>query len=122
MNGALVQIIMAARVMYGMSREGWLHSAFGKVHLVTRTPLLSTAVASLIVLALALWLPLVTLAKVTSFVILVVFALINLSLVMIKRRLPRPVGARVYPIWIPVTGFISAAGFVLFQVYQLVGK
>ena len=29
-NGALIQIIMASRVLYGMSREGWLHGAFGQ--------------------------------------------------------------------------------------------
>jgi amino acid transporter len=121
-NGALIQIIMAARVLYGMSREGWLHGAFGKVHAVTQTPLLSTAVATLIVLALALWLPLVTLAKATSFIIMIVFALVNLSLVRIKRRDPKPAGIRVYPVWIPVAGFLTATGFVLFQIYQMIGK
>lgn len=121
-NGALIQIIMAARVLYGMSREGWLHSAFGKVNDVTRTPLLSTAFATLVVLILALWLPLVTLAKATSFIIMVVFALINLSLVRIKRRLPRPAGIRVYPVWIPVAGFLTATGFVLFLLYKMTGN
>ena len=118
-NGALIQIIMAARVFYGMSREGWLHDSFGKVHAVTQTPLLSTAVATLMVLALALWLPLVTLAKATSFIIMAVFALINLSLVLIKRRHPKTAGIRVYPVWIPIAGFLTATAFVLFQVYQL---
>ena len=121
-NGALIQIIMSARVLYGMSREGWVHSSFGVVHPFTRTPLLSTAVATLIVLVLALWLPLVTLAKATSFIIMVVFALINLSLVRIKHRLPRPEGIRIYPVWIPVAGFLTATGFVVFQMYQLIGK
>jgi len=121
-NGALIQIIMSARVLYGMSREGWLHRSFGVVNAVTRTPLLSTAVATAIVLALALWLPLVTLAKITSFIIMTVFALINLSLVRIKRRQPRPEGIRIYPVWIPIAGFLTATGFVLFQLYQLFGK
>ncbi len=114
-NGALIQIVMAARVFYGMSREGWLHAVFGHVHRRTRTPLVSTAVVTALVLVLALWLPIVTLAKVTSFVILVVFALINLSLVRIKRRYPRPDGIRVYPLWVPVTGLLTTTGFVLFQ-------
>jgi amino acid transporter len=121
-NGALIQIIMASRVLYGMSREGWLHRALGKVHARTRTPLLATAVATAIVLTLALWLPLVTLAKATSFVILIVFALVNLSLVRIKRKHPRPEGIRIYPAWIPLAGFLSATGFVLFQLYQLIGN
>jgi amino acid transporter len=120
-NGALIQIIMAARVLYGMSREGWLHGAFGRVHPRTQTPLLSTMLVTLVVLILALWLPLVTLAKATSFIILVVFALINLALVRIKRREPRPNGIKVYPVWIPVAGFVSTTAFVLFQLYQLTG-
>ncbi|MEW6331026.1 MAG: APC family permease [Pseudomonadota bacterium] len=121
-NGALIQIIMAARVLYGMSREGWLHGVFGRVHPVTQTPLISTALVTLVVLVLSLWLPLVTLAKATSFIVLVVFALINLALVRIKRRDPRPAGIRVYPAWIPVAGFLSATAFVLFQLYQLTGN
>jgi amino acid transporter len=61
-------------------------------------------------------LPVVTLAKTTSFIILVVFALINLALVRIKRRTPRPDGIRTYPMWVPVAGLLSTTGFVLFQI------
>jgi len=114
-NGALIQIIMSARVLYGMSREGWLHAIFGRVHRRTRTPLVSTAVVTALVLVLALWLPIVTLAKATSFIILVVFALINLSLVRIKRRHPRPESIRTWPMAVPVAGFLTTTGFILFQ-------
>ena len=99
-NGALIQIIMASRVLYGMSREGWLHVALGRVHPVRRTPLLATALVTLSVLVLALWLPLVTLAKATSFITLVAFSFINLALLRIKRRDPRPAGMRIYPVWV----------------------
>ena len=114
-NGALVQIIMGSRVFYGMSREGWLHHALGRVNLRTRTPLLATALVAALVLVLALWLPLVTLAKATSFIILIVFAIINLALARIKFRSPRPEGVRVYPLWVPVAGFITTTALVLFQ-------
>lgn len=114
-NGALIQIIMAARVLYGMSREGWLPAAFGRVSPRTRTPLLATGLITALVLILALALPLVTLAKATSYVILIVFALVNLSLVFIKRRVPRPSGVRVYPLWIPLAGSLSSLGMLLFQ-------
>ncbi len=118
-NGALIQIIMASRVFYGMSREGWLHAVFGRVHMRTRTPLLSTALVTGLVLILALWLPIVTLAKATSSIILVVFVLINLSLVRIKRHTPHPAGIRIYPMWVPVAGFLATAGFILFQLASL---
>ena len=119
-NGALIQIIMASRILYGMSREGWLHKRLGRVHPVRRTPLLATALVTLGVLVLALWLPLVTLAKATSFITLVAFSLINLALLRIKRRDPRPSGLHIYPVWIPWAGFISSSAFVLFQLASLV--
>ncbi len=121
-NGALIQIIMSSRVLYGMSRTGWLHAALGVVHPFTRTPLLATALVTLVVLALALWLPLETLARITSFIVLVVFSLINLSLLRIKRRDPRPAGIRTIPGWVPWAGFSASSAFVIYQLLiQLAG-
>ena len=120
-NGALVQIIMGSRVFYGMSREGWLHRALGHVHVRTRTPLLATALVTALVLVLALWLPLVTLAKATSFIILIVFAIINLALARIKLRVSRPDGVRTYPMWVPVAGFLTTIALVLFQLASWLG-
>ena len=119
-NGALIQIIMASRVLYGMSREGWLHVALGRVHPKRRTPLLATALVTLSVLVLALWLPLVTLAKATSFITLVAFSFINLALLRIKHRDPRPAGMRIYPVWVPWAGFLSSFAFVLYQLATMV--
>jgi amino acid transporter len=114
-NGALIQIVMAARVIYGMSREGWQAAVLGEVSATTHTPLFATGLVTLIVLVLALALPIVTLAKATSFIILIVFTLINLSLFNIKRREPSPPGVRVFPLWIPVAGCLCTAAFALYQ-------
>ncbi len=119
-NGALIQIIMASRILYGMSREGWLHERLGRVHPVRRTPVLATALVTLCVWLLALWLPLVTLAKATSFITLVAFSLINLALLRIKRRAPCPPGLHVYPRWIPWAGFLSSLAFVLYQLVSII--
>ncbi|MGI9309455.1 MAG: APC family permease, partial [Gammaproteobacteria bacterium] len=62
-NGALIQIIMAARIFYGMSVNGWLPKFFGVVHRGSHTPVRATVVAGTLVLLLALVLPLVSLAK-----------------------------------------------------------
>lgn len=115
LNGALIQIIMASRILYGMSREGWLHAAFGRVHPKRRTPLLATVLVTLCVLVLALWLPLVTLAKATSFITLVAFSFVNLALIRIKHRNPRPAGIRIVPVWIPWAGFFSSSVFIFYQ-------
>jgi amino acid transporter len=121
-NGALIQIVMASRVLYGMSRERWLPAWLGRVHPRTRTPLWATVLVTGVILALALWLPLETLARATSLVVLVVFALVNLALLRIKRRDPHPAGIRTYPAWIPLAGAVSTSGFVLYQLAQLAGR
>jgi len=103
-NGALVQIIMASRIFYGMSVNGWLPTLLGRVHPRTRTPVAATLLAVGIVAVFALLLPLETLAQTTSTLILVIFSLVNLALVRIKRRRPAPEGVKTVPIWIPVAG------------------
>lgn len=116
LNGALIQIIMASRVLYGMSRQGWLPPRLGRVNARTRTPLLATGLVTGLVLLFALWLPLLSLAKLTSFVILIVFTLINFSLWQIKIRAPQPEDIRTVPLWVPIIGFFSSGAFVLYQI------
>ena len=115
-NGALIQIIMAARVLYGMSREGWIPAPFGVVHRRTRTPLLATGVVAGTVLVLALALPLIELARATSFVILLVFVLVNLALLRLKLRgVAPPAGAWRCPAWVPAAGAAVSLGLLAAQ-------
>jgi len=118
-NGALVQVIMAARVGYGMSDKGLGPRWLARVNAKTQTPVRATVVASVLVLALALWFPLVTLAQVTSSIILVVFALVSLALWVIKGRDPDPAGEGPrYPRWVGLLGFVLCVGFLLFRVLR----
>ena len=114
-NGALIQIIMASRVCYGLSRQGWLPAMFSRVNQVTRTPLIATLLVSLSILIMALWLPVETLARGASLLLLMVFSLVNLALWRIKRRADLvPVRFSV-PVWIPATGFVSSTAFMAYQ-------
>jgi amino acid transporter len=115
-NGALVQIIMAARVAFGMAEGGLAPRWLSTIHPKTRTPLQATGVMTAIVLILALWFPLVTLAQATSSIILIIFTLVNLSLIVIKLRAPEPpAGMPNYPLALPVIGFLISASFFLFH-------
>jgi APA family basic amino acid/polyamine antiporter len=114
LNGALIQVIMASRVLYGMSRQGWLPAVLGRVHPYTRTPLIATAMISVAILLMALWLPLLSLAKLTSLITLMVFTLVNLSLWRVKRRQPTVNTFRV-PLWVPIVGFCINLGFIGYQ-------
>jgi amino acid transporter len=114
-NGALIQIIMASRVCYGMGRKHWLPAVFARVNRLTRTPVVATGVVSVLVLVMALWLPIETLAKATSYFLLIVFALVNLALWRLKRDVAHPPGVIRIPVWVPVTGFFASAAFVVIQ-------
>jgi hypothetical protein len=65
---------------------------------------------------LALWLPLVRLAQITSFITLVVFTLVNAALWRLKLRTLQPVGIVCYPMWVPVVGLMLCAGLIILQI------
>ena len=115
-NGALLQVVMGSRILYAMARQGWLPAVLGRVHARTRTPLPATLAVSLLVLIFALWLPLLTLAKLTSFVVLSLFCLVNLSLLRVRRREPAPPGVSVYPGWLPGLGLACCLGLLLAEI------
>ncbi len=114
LNGIIVQIIMASRVLYGLAKQGNLPRAFQDVSSVTRTPLFATAVATVLVGALALLLPLEHLADITSRVTLMIFAVVNAALIRIKQR-EGSAGTRAFvaPAWVPWAGLLSCAGLLV---------
>ncbi len=114
-NGALIQIIMATRIFYGMSNRNWLPDILSYIHPKTKTPIVSTILVGLIIFALASWFPLIKLATYSSFLILIVFMLVNLALLRIKQR-PVQVNTRTYPIWIPVCGAIGSLLLLIGQI------
>ena len=121
LNGALVQIIMGSRVLYGLAAQGWLPAIFARTNARTRTPVFSTLVIAAAVLALALGFTVEHLAGATTFVTLTIFTLVNLALLRIKRRDPRPAGIRVYPLWLPAAGALVSAGFLALEGLRLAG-
>lgn len=118
-NGALIQMIMASRILYGISRRGWLPAALSYVHPGRRTPMVATALTSVLILAAALPLGLRALADTTSFIILIVYIFINLSLIRIKRRDPVALGARIFPAWVPWLGLFTSLVFVVSKLLSL---
>jgi amino acid transporter len=114
LNGIVVQIILASRVLYGLARQGALPRAFQEISPVTRTPLLATAWTVALALLLALLLPLEGLADLTARLTLVLFATVNLALIRIKAREAEP-QRHVYlaPRWVPWAGFVSCVALLL---------
>jgi basic amino acid/polyamine antiporter, APA family len=62
-NGILVQIVMASRVLYGMATDGMLPAWLGKIAPRRQTPIRATLLVTAAIAALALTAPMVTLAQ-----------------------------------------------------------
>jgi APA family basic amino acid/polyamine antiporter len=108
LNTILAQLTMAARVVYGMAKQGDLPGIAGRVHPKTATPLIATALIVAATLALALLVPFERLAEGTSLATLVVFALVNLSLLRLRHRKMHSPGPHVrVPLWVPVAGLAT---------------
>jgi len=121
LNGALIQIIMASRMLYGMTAEGWVPGPFGSVHPRTQTPIVATIFVGVMVLVLAVAFDVVLLAETASTLTLAIFALVNVSLWRLKRRSPAPASGFSVPIWVPVVGFFVSSAFVVYQLARAVG-
>ena len=117
-NGALIQTVMASRVLYGLASRGQLPAILSSVNAGTRTPLLATAAAGMALMALALAGNLSGLAETTSMLMLAVFTLVNAALVRIKWHDEPGQGFRV-PIWVPVFGALTCAAFLLARLWHL---
>lgn len=115
-NGALIQMIMASRVLYGMARQKWLPEWVGAIHKTTRTPITATLCVTAVIALFALALPLVKLAELTSTLILTIFTLVNLALWRIKQSNRDYTGFTV-PKWAPISGAIASASFILIQFF-----
>lgn len=115
LNGVVVHMIMVARVLYGMSRQGNLPRFLGYVNHVTRTPLLATAVSVAAILFLTLVFSLEGLAEIASLSTLAVFAGINMALIRIKtRERSRPSGVFNCPLPVAYAGLILSVLLLAF--------
>jgi APA family basic amino acid/polyamine antiporter len=113
LNTVIAQLTMATRVVYGMSRMGDLPSTLGLVHGPTGTPVMATAVVSLLVLLLAWSVSFDRLAEFTSLATLIVFALVNIALLKLRWQDGKHrVGPIRIPIWVPAAGFLSSLAMI----------
>ncbi len=118
MNGVIVQIIMGSRILYGLATEGWIHRSFGTVHRSFQTPVTATLVVIATMIAATAALPLVSLARLTSLLVLIIFTLVNASLIVIKRRHRDHGGYIDVPTAIPYLGVALCLGTIVLQVFN----
>lgn len=107
-NGVLIEIIMASRVIYGLAKKGRLPIGLAEVSPGSRIPAKATLLVTMVMLGLALLVPLDELVEITSQMILVAFTLVNLALLRIKLRGdPAPDSIFKVPTICPLIGAIT---------------
>lgn len=115
-NTALVNYVTASRLAYGMAHQGLLPSWLGRVHATRRTPHLAILAMFVIVTPLALIGTIGQLAAATVLLLLIVFALLNGALVLLKNRKGEPLGRFEIPLILPLLGSLVCTGLVIVRV------
>lgn len=117
-NGVLIEIMMLARLFYGMARRRQLPAVLGRVHPRTRTPIEATALAGGIVLATALLIPFEGLLSLANALTLGIFVVVDLALWRIQRHQPAGEGIFAVPHWVPPAAAALALGLIVAEVFS----
>jgi APA family basic amino acid/polyamine antiporter len=116
-NTALINLIMASRLLYGLARQGIVPAVFARVHGTRKTPWIAIVATALIAAVLVSTGELGGLASTTVILLLIVFTLVNISVLVLRRE---PVDHDHYhaPSIFPMLGAVTSAGLVLYRVIQ----
>ncbi|MCR2784390.1 MULTISPECIES: APC family permease [unclassified Microbacterium] len=140
-NGALLFMVMASRVGYGLAEAGLLPDTFGRVLPKRRTPWVSILVIAGITMVLTVVGDISTLAETTVLLLLLVFLSANVSVLVLKKdkvdhahfRVPRVVpvigilacivllAQQSWTVWIAAAAYV-AVGSVLFLIARYTRK
>jgi amino acid transporter len=111
-NTALINMLMASRLVYGMSREHVLPAVLGKVHPTRRTPYIAIAFTSLLAFALITFVgEIPALGGTTALLLLCVFTVVNVAVLVLRRDRVAHRHFRT-PTIVPVLGAICCAFLV----------
>lgn len=84
-NGALLTMVMASRLTYGMAEEGLLPSVFGRVLPERRTPVVAILATTAVAMVLTLTGSLADLASTVVLLLLFVFLSTNVAVLVLRR-------------------------------------
>ncbi|MDT5337391.1 MAG: hypothetical protein QOD90_2896 [Mycobacterium sp.] len=129
-NTALINMLMASRLIYGMAKQHVLPPVLGTVHPSRRTPWVAIAFTTTIAFGLILYVTafagdkaISTLGGTTSLLLLAVFAVVNIAVLVLRKDIQAGGGERSEgegggqhfktPTWLPWVGFVASAYLVL---------
>jgi basic amino acid/polyamine antiporter, APA family len=124
-NTALINMLMASRLIYGMARQHVLPPVLGSVHKTRRTPWVAILFTTTIAFGLIFYVSafasdsaISVLGGTTSLLLLAVFAMVNIAVLVLRRDVREAGGHFKTPTALPVIGCIAS----LYLVTPLSGR
>ena len=117
MSALNATVMAASRVAFSMGRDLWLPPKMSKIHNTRRTPYIAVFVTGFILIVMAITLPIEAVGSAASLIFLLTFALVNLSLIALRRKypeIPRRYRVPLYP-YLPALGFSLNIFLALYQ-------
>jgi len=114
-NTILIGYVTVSRLVYGMAHQKLLPAALGRVHGTRRTPYIAVFVLLLCFTPFAIYGRIAQLAAASTILFLSVFAMMNISLVMLQRRDASKGQFEVHPLF-PILGAIVCTILVIARV------
>jgi basic amino acid/polyamine antiporter, APA family len=115
-NTALLNYLMGSRLIYGMSSQGLLPAGLGRLHQTRNTPHIAILTLFAIVTGLILSGGVQQLAEATVLLLLMVFTIVNVALLIIKRRPSEAKGQFEVPNFVPLIGAVVCAVLIVTRV------
>jgi amino acid transporter len=111
-NGALINMVMASRLLYGMAEERVIPGWFGSVHPSFRTPWAGVLFAGALAAVLVVIGDLETLADTTVLLLLLAFVAVHISVLVLRRT---PVDHEHFRAWtgFPILGALSCVALIV---------
>lgn len=119
-NTVLITLVAGSRMIYGMAREKLFPDILAKVHSKTKTPWVAVIILMLIAIGFSLIGDIVIVANITVFAVVITFAVVNLTVIVlrytepdIERKFRVPINIGKFPI-LPMFGL----GISLYMAFQ----
>ncbi len=116
-NSALINMLMASRLLYGMANQRIIPKQLGTVHPFRRSPWVAIVFTSLIAIGLVYFVDIAVLGGTTALLLLAVFAIVNVAVLVLRKEKSAHKHFRA-PTIIPVLATI----FCLYLVTPLSGR
>jgi APA family basic amino acid/polyamine antiporter len=116
-NGALINMIMASRLIYGMAQQGIVPRVMGRVHPERRTPWVAIMFVAGLAMTLVVIGNLPNLADTTVLLLLSVFVTVNVAVLVLRRD---PVEHEHWhaPTVLPILGAVAALALIVQKAFD----